>query len=320
MSAGNSTAPNPEDENNKLLNTTFKFKIHSKLKDIIANKTKTAKTFYSFIEILSILKEVIRDEKMYDQTNPAIIICSPRLENALDMKALHVKQIIQVILPHLEEFVDETELTNHHSIEYVVESDQEETRHAQEKYEKLVSSESDEDGTICNTPSIETRLIELFNEHSYWGDDESELERTKWRQEDFKISDSELKPHHPCNSCKTLKKPIPKRVCVKNFNCTECWQRKRNWLPKRPKQKSTTIKTKQSTTEQKISCSYEINKIPEDYTQLCSICYQRPKNACFIHGKTAHQMSCYQCARKLWKIQSRCPICRRQIDRIVKIN
>ena len=168
MSAGNSTAQNPQDENNKLLNTTFKFKTHSKLKDIITNKTKTEKIFYSFIEILSILKEVIRDERLYDQTNPAIIICSPKLEDALDMRALHVKQINQVVLPHLEEIVDQIELLNHHNIEYEVESDLEETRHAQGNFEKLFSSESDEDGTICNTPSIETRLIELFNEHSYW--------------------------------------------------------------------------------------------------------------------------------------------------------
>ena len=36
---------------------------------------------------------------MYDQSNPTIIIFSPKLENALNMKALHVKQIIETLLP-----------------------------------------------------------------------------------------------------------------------------------------------------------------------------------------------------------------------------
>ena len=317
MSAGNSTAQNPQDEVNKLLNTTFKFKTHSKLKDIIASKSKTGKIFYSFIEILSILKEVIRDEGLYDQTNPAIIICSPKLEDALDMRALHVKQINQVVLPHLEEIVDQIDLLDHHDIEYEVESDEEEIRHAQGSLENLFSSESDESVTISSTLSVESRPIELSNERSYWGDDESKLEKTKGRQDDSK--NPEFNFHHPCNSCKNLKKPIPKRVCVKNFSCTECWQRKRDWLPRRPKQKSTTIKIKQTTTEQKMSCSYEISKDPANCAQLCSICYLRPQNANFVHGKTAHQLSCYQCARKVWKIQPKCPICRRQVDRIVKI-
>ena len=317
MSAGNSTAQNPQDEVNKLLNTTFKFKTHSKLKDIIASKSKTGKIFYSFIEILSILKEVIRDEGLYDQTNPAIIICSPKLEDALDMRALHVKQINQVVLPHLEEIVDQIDLLDHHDIEYEVESDEEEIRHAQGSLENLFSSESDESFTISSTLSVESRPIELSNERPYWGDDESKLEKTKDRQNDSK--NLEFNFHHPCNSCKNLKKPTPKKVCVKNFSCTECWQRKRDWLPRRPKRKSTTIKMKQTTTEQKMSCSYEISKDPANCAQLCSICYLRPQNANFVHGKTAHQLSCYQCARKVWKIQPRCPICRRQIDRIVKI-
>ena len=240
MSAGNSTAQNPQDEINKLLNTTFKFKTHSKLKDIITSKSKTEKIFYSFIEILSILKEVIRDERLYDQTNPAIIICSPKLEDALDMRALHVKQINQVVLPHLEEIVDQIDLLDHHDIEYEVESDEEEIRHAQGSLENLFSSESDESVTISSTLSVESRPIELSNERPYWGDDESKLEKTKERQDDSK--NPEFNFHHPCNSCKNLKKPTPKRVCVKNFSCTECWQRKRDWLPRRPKQKALQLK------------------------------------------------------------------------------
>ena len=41
-------------------------------------------------EIIAILKTIIGQEKLYDDRNPAVIICSPELELALDCKALHV--------------------------------------------------------------------------------------------------------------------------------------------------------------------------------------------------------------------------------------
>jgi hypothetical protein len=43
--------------------------------------------------VLTILKEIIRDEGMFDHSNPAIIRCSPDLDRALNMKALHVTEI-----------------------------------------------------------------------------------------------------------------------------------------------------------------------------------------------------------------------------------
>lgn len=47
----------------------------------------------SFIYILTILKDTIRDEGLYDEKNPSIILCSRDLEEALNMKALHVTEI-----------------------------------------------------------------------------------------------------------------------------------------------------------------------------------------------------------------------------------
>jgi hypothetical protein len=43
--------------------------------------------------VLTILKEIIKDEGMFDPLNPAIILCSPELEAALNMRALHVTEI-----------------------------------------------------------------------------------------------------------------------------------------------------------------------------------------------------------------------------------
>ena len=42
---------------------------------------------------MTILKDAIRSEGLYDEKNPSIIMCSPDLEESLGMKALHVTQI-----------------------------------------------------------------------------------------------------------------------------------------------------------------------------------------------------------------------------------
>ncbi|KAK3856397.1 hypothetical protein Pcinc_037284 [Petrolisthes cinctipes] len=55
-----------------------------------------------------------------------------------------------------------------------------------------------------------------------------------------------------------------------------------------------------------------------DSGQICSICFLRPKNAIIVHGKLAHQATCYQCARRLLKTGSPCPVCRRKIHMVAK--
>ena len=53
--------------------------------------------------------------------------------------------------------------------------------------------------------------------------------------------------------------------------------------------------------------------------KLCALCCREPKNACLIHGKVSHQVCCYRCAKKLFKKKdSRCPVCRRQIEKITR--
>lgn len=51
---------------------------------------------------------------------------------------------------------------------------------------------------------------------------------------------------------------------------------------------------------------------------ICGFCFKRPKNASFIHGKTGHQVCCYQCAKKLRRRGKPCPICRQSIQAVVK--
>lgn len=46
---------------------------------------------------MQLLKDIISEERMYDQRNAAIVLCDPELEEALDVKALHLTEIRLVV-------------------------------------------------------------------------------------------------------------------------------------------------------------------------------------------------------------------------------
>ena len=112
MSSNGVILTNSIEQHRSLLNSIFKFKPASLLHSFITIKTGVSKSLFtlaevnfelynifyldvtmSFIYILTILKDTIRDEGLYDEKNPSIILCSRDLEEALNMKALHVTEI-----------------------------------------------------------------------------------------------------------------------------------------------------------------------------------------------------------------------------------
>ena len=91
-----------------LLNTIYQFNPRSRLEGFLIQKTKSRKTHYSLREILMDLKIIIREEKMFDESNPSIIICSTELERALGVRALHVAEIRDIVLSQLTRVSDKT--------------------------------------------------------------------------------------------------------------------------------------------------------------------------------------------------------------------
>ena len=59
------------------------------------------KTYYSLLELLTVLKDIIRGEGMLDSSNPTVIICSQDLEEVLNMRTLYVTEIRDLIWSHL---------------------------------------------------------------------------------------------------------------------------------------------------------------------------------------------------------------------------
>jgi len=108
MPATQITQLNPEVRNRNLLNTMFKFKKDAPLRQFIHDITKVQKNYYSLAEILTILKDVISSEKMFDERNPSVIICSKPLEAALNQRALHVTEVRDLVINQLERLADQS--------------------------------------------------------------------------------------------------------------------------------------------------------------------------------------------------------------------
>ena len=94
-------------ENKSLLNSLFAFRPTSKLLRYVQDKSQVRKSVFTLAEVLTVLKNVIRGEGQFDEKNPAIIMCSAELEEAINMKALHVTEIRDLVLSHLIKIQDE---------------------------------------------------------------------------------------------------------------------------------------------------------------------------------------------------------------------
>jgi len=88
---------NPVDSERRVLFSYYTFKVGSPLKDYILRKTHTLREGYMLIELIFILKRIIKDELMYDIRNPDVAIFDRDLEKALNMRALHMTEIKGVV-------------------------------------------------------------------------------------------------------------------------------------------------------------------------------------------------------------------------------
>ncbi|XP_013931710.1 PREDICTED: protein Mdm4 [Thamnophis sirtalis] len=50
----------------------------------------------------------------------------------------------------------------------------------------------------------------------------------------------------------------------------------------------------------------------------CLVCLKRPRNGNIVHGRTAHLVACFTCAKRLKKARSVCPVCKKQIQMVIK--
>ncbi|XP_006273945.2 protein Mdm4 [Alligator mississippiensis] len=51
----------------------------------------------------------------------------------------------------------------------------------------------------------------------------------------------------------------------------------------------------------------------------CLLCQKRPRNGNIVHGKSAHLVACFKCAKMLRKGRSPCPVCKKEIHGVIKV-
>jgi len=84
---------------------TVIFKTGSKILKYISQKTQLSKTImndFTLNQILTILKDIIMREEMFDPLNPSMIMCSEELEEAINMKAIHVTEMQELVAKQLK--------------------------------------------------------------------------------------------------------------------------------------------------------------------------------------------------------------------------
>ncbi|KAL1487532.1 hypothetical protein ABEB36_015802 [Hypothenemus hampei] len=52
---------------------------------------------------------------------------------------------------------------------------------------------------------------------------------------------------------------------------------------------------------------------------ICIICYNGSKDCVFLHTYLAHCCCCYACGKKIFKINKRCPLCNKIVNKVLKI-
>lgn len=79
----------------------YVFKPNSSLQLFINKKINFVAKRFTLFNLLTTIKNIIRDEKLFDPNNPSIILCSTDLENVLQKKALHVRDLRNIVLKQL---------------------------------------------------------------------------------------------------------------------------------------------------------------------------------------------------------------------------
>jgi len=93
--------------NKMILNLNYTFKVNAPLKNYIRLKTNSMRENYTLAELLTILKNVIADEELYDHRNHAIILCNSELEAALDLPGMHVTELRECVYRQIVELPEE---------------------------------------------------------------------------------------------------------------------------------------------------------------------------------------------------------------------
>jgi hypothetical protein len=90
-----------EQVNQQYLKSKYKFKEGAPLKEYLQQRVASFREPCTLVEVLTWLKEIIRDNLLFDERNPAMIVGDAPLEAALRKKRVHVDDIRSVVVQQL---------------------------------------------------------------------------------------------------------------------------------------------------------------------------------------------------------------------------
>lgn len=73
--------------------------------------------------------------------------------------------------------------------------------------------------------------------------------------------------------------------------------------------------SKRKEREEEEALSLENSK---ELLKACLVCQKRPRDGNIVHGRTAHLVACFACAKRLKKERSPCPVCKKQIQMVIR--
>jgi hypothetical protein len=90
-----------EQVNQQYLRSKYKFKEGAPLKEYLQRRVSNFREPCTLAEVLTWLKDIIRDNLLFDERNPAMIVGDAPLEAALKKKKVHVNNIRSVVIQQL---------------------------------------------------------------------------------------------------------------------------------------------------------------------------------------------------------------------------
>ena len=383
MKTSNSAVITHVEINQNLLNTLFKFNPLSKLKRFLSDKTGVEKALYSLAEILTILKNIIRGEGMFDHANPSVIICSPELERALNMKALHVTEIRDLVLSQITKVPDQSLRENftqeincrgttinisRTNLNLEAPRDNQPQQQSQQQPPRIIRTANsstaiytDKNAKFTLKPKF-LKVVQLVpgadpKQRIFSYEDVTILltkyilsrKDTMFDTRNIKlalIADDPLgdafgvKAFHRCQVNNLLKKqlipfdpnchynpPIVTSSSGPDKSADQCHLNSTTLTtasklptnPLNPSEEQRRTRKRNSAGDLTEQAGTELDSESYPSSQLCILCCQRPRDASFVHGDLGHMVSCFYCADRLWKRQATCPVCRRTVDRIIRI-
>jgi hypothetical protein len=99
--AGPRRRPWSRSTNSTYLRSKYKFKEGAPLKEYLQRRVSNFREPCTLAEVLTRLKDIIRDNLLFDERNPAMIVGDAPLEAALKKKKVHVNNIRSVVIQQL---------------------------------------------------------------------------------------------------------------------------------------------------------------------------------------------------------------------------